>query len=58
MKATIKIVTAQKEFSKEDMDAMRRILNVLRAHELACSLTIKKKTNEHYTIHESKLEAV
>jgi len=58
MKATIKIITAQKEFSKADMDAFRRILNVLRSHDLAARLTIKKKITTHYEIQESKLKIV
>jgi hypothetical protein len=58
MKATIKILTAEKEFSSQDMDIFRRVMNVLRAHDLAVSLTIKKKVEERIEIHKSKLKAV
>lgn len=58
MKAIIKILTAQKEFSKNDLDVFRRILNVLSSHDLAARLIIKKKIKQSYEIHESKLKAV
>jgi len=46
MRAVIKIVTAQKEFSKADLDVFRRILNVLHAHDLSAVLEIRKKSKE------------
>jgi len=58
MKAVIRIVTAQKQFSKEDMDSFRRILNVLYAHHLSARLEIKKKEVQTFTVTESKLIAV
>jgi hypothetical protein len=58
MKASIKIITVNKEFSKEDLDAMRRILNVLRAHDLAASLVIKRKIKQHCEIINSQLRVV
>lgn len=58
MKATIIIMTAQKEFSSQDMDIFRRVLNVLRAHDLAVSLDIKKRVRKSYEIHKSKLRVV
>lgn len=58
MKATLKIKTTEKEFSKQDMDTFRRMLNVLRSHDLAASLIIKKKTKEEYKIYNTKLKAV
>lgn len=59
MKAIIKIVTANKEFSKEDLDCFRRMLNVLYAHKLSARLEIKKKTEiQSYTVVHAKLKAV
>jgi hypothetical protein len=58
MKAIIKILTANKEFSKEDMDSFRRILNVLHEHHLSASLEIKKKEFQTFTVIESKLIVV
>lgn len=58
MKATIIILTAQKEFSSQDMDIFRRVLNVLRAHDLAVSLDIKKRVKQSYKIHKSGLRVV
>jgi hypothetical protein len=58
MKALIKIVTAQKKFSPEDLDAFRRVLNMLRAHDLAVNLTIKEKIKTEYNIKQSKLRLV
>jgi hypothetical protein len=58
MKAIIRIVTAQKQFSKEDMDSFRRILNVLHEHHLSASLEIKKKEVQTFTVIKSKLKAV
>lgn len=42
MKAFIKIVKADK-FSPEDLEAFRRVLNMLRAHDLSVALSIKEK---------------
>ena len=58
MKAIIKIVTAQKEFSKEDLDCFRRMLNVLHDHHLSARLDIKKKQVQSYKIVQSKLKTV
>lgn len=48
MKAIIKIVTAQKQFSSQDLDVFRRMLNVLHEHDLAASLTMTKKTKVQF----------
>jgi|GEM_PF-5553299 len=58
MKATIKIVTARKEFTKSDMDAFRRILNVLHEHNLSARLSIKEKTKSQITTYKPKLKAI
>jgi hypothetical protein len=58
MKAIIKVVTAQKKFSSEDLDAFRRVLNMLRAHDLSVCLTIKQKTDNQFIIYKSKLKSV
>lgn len=58
MKASIKIVTAQKNFSQSDLDTFRRILNVLREHDLSVRLTIKKKVTTDYRIGKTKLKAI
>jgi hypothetical protein len=58
MKAIIRIVTANKEFSKEDLDCFRRMLNVLYAHKLSARLEIKKTEIQSYTVIHSKLKAV
>lgn len=58
MKAIIRVVTANKEFSNEDLDIFRRVLNVLRTHDLSVALFIKQKLTKEFTIKQSKLKAV
>lgn len=58
MKAFIKVVTANNEFSHEDLDAFRRVLNMLRAHDLSVALIIKQKLTKKFIIKQSKLKAV
>jgi hypothetical protein len=43
MKAIIKIVTANKKFSKDQKDAIRRFSIILQEHNLSVVVTIKKK---------------
>ena len=49
MKAIIKIATAEKEFSQDQKDIMRRISIVLQEHNLSVSVVmkIKKKSNSN-----------
>jgi len=46
MKAIIKILTADKEFSQDQKDIMRRISNVLKEHNLSVSIQIRKKVKK------------
>jgi len=46
MKAVIKIVTADKEFSQDQKDILRRISNVLMEHNLSVSVILKKKVKK------------
>lgn len=44
MKATIRIVTAEKEFREDQIKIIRRIMMVLQEHNLSVSLNMKIKT--------------
>jgi len=55
-KAKIKIVSISKEFSKEDLDCFRRMLNVLEHHNLVAELQIKE--TKSYKLDKTKLKIV
>jgi hypothetical protein len=44
MKAVIKIVTAEKEFTPDQIKIMKRIISVLIEHNLSVALLMKEKT--------------
>ena len=46
MKAVIKILTADKEFSQDQKDILRRVSNVLMEHNLSVSVILKKKVSK------------
>jgi hypothetical protein len=43
VKAIIKIVTADKDFTEDQKQIMRRVSNVLMEHNLSVSVILKKK---------------
>jgi hypothetical protein len=43
MKATIKVVTAEKEFTYDQRQILRRVAMVLKEHDLSVSVFIKEK---------------
>lgn len=43
-KAKIKIVSANKQFTKEERDIMRRVMNALSNHNLSVIIEIEEKT--------------
>ena len=45
MKAIIKVCTAEKEFSQGQVAIMKRVKNVLEAHDLSVCITMKQKIN-------------
>jgi hypothetical protein len=47
MKATIKIVTACKEFNEDQKKVIRRIMMVLDEHDLSVCLEMKKKVTKN-----------
>ena len=53
MKAVIKIVTAEKEFTQDQRQIMRRVTMVLTEHNLSVALAIKEKKTKQL-----KLKAV
>ena len=55
MKAIIKVVTAEKQFSKDQEQILRRISNVLRAHGLSVVIITKEKTVQQLDLHKGKL---
>jgi hypothetical protein len=50
MKATIKIVTAEKDFSEEEKKLMKRIVCVFIEHGLSACVYLKKKTTKIKTL--------
>lgn len=50
MKAIIKIVTAESEFTPDQKQIIRRIMNVLIEHDLSVCLKIKKKDDNVKTL--------
>lgn len=46
MKAIIKIVTAKKEFTPDQTQILRRIVNVLCDHNLSAAILLKKKVKK------------
>ena len=50
MKAIIKVVTANKEFSEDQKQIMRRISNVLLEHNLSVAIILKKKISKIKTL--------
>ena len=46
MKAIIKVCTASKEFTDDQKQMLRRISNVMIAHNLSVSITMKVKKNK------------
>ncbi|MGA2407733.1 MAG: hypothetical protein ABSF81_13435 [Bacteroidales bacterium] len=55
MKAIIKVVTAEKEFTQDQEQIMRRISNVLREHGLSVAITPKRKSKERLELREAKI---
>jgi hypothetical protein len=55
MKAIIRIVTAEKEFTRDQEQIMRRISNVLREHGLSVAITMKRKTKEPFDLGVAKI---
>ena len=43
MRAVIKIASADKNFSKSELDCFRRIINVLHSHNLSACIKFKDK---------------
>lgn len=42
-KATLKIVTAEKKFTVDQLQVIRRVMNVLRDHDLSVAVSLKVK---------------
>jgi len=50
MKAEIRIFTFKKELTQDQLNILRRYLNVLREHNLSVELVIKKKQKKTGTL--------
>jgi hypothetical protein len=46
MKAIIKVCTASKEFREDQKQILRRVSNVLQAHDLSVEITLKVKKSK------------
>ena len=54
-KATIKIVTAEKEFRQDQVAIMKRVVMVLEAHDLSVAVAMKQKVEHNDRLPRLKL---